>query len=82
MFLLGTKLTTLCWEDCGSSLELWARKAIGYREINELFCRSLEDKIVAGSKDNGNLACEVSEGKQRLYQTFCVKNLQCLDSWT
>ena len=43
--------------------ELWARKAIECGELRQLLCGSLEDKNES-SADDGDLACDVSEGSK------------------
>lgn len=56
-------LTMLFWEDSGRALELWTRKAIEFLELSELFWRSLEDKNVECSTDNGGLAYKFQRSK-------------------
>lgn len=49
-------------EDWGRILELWAGKAISQSRMN---CYgSLEDRNAERHTDNGDLACEVSEGSK------------------
>ena len=59
------------------TLELWARKAIEYSKLGELFCGSLEDKSVEGNVEDGSLACDVSEGRlETLIRTICYFELR------
>lgn len=43
-------------EDCGKTLNLWARKAIECPVLGELVCGRLKDKSVARNAEKGGLA--------------------------
>lgn len=47
------------------------RKAIEYRELSNLFCRSLEDKNIESSADSRSLAHNISEGSKPLLRHLC-----------
>jgi hypothetical protein len=68
-----TDLAMYLGKDFVRTLGLWARKAIEYSELGELFSGNLEDKKIESSADEGGLACEVPEGILRvpkwLYQS-------------
>ena len=66
------------WEDCGRTLELWAKGHIQFSELCGMLCRSLEDNV-ENSAEDGGLACEISEGKLKtLFRAIAI--LDCEDS--
>ena len=59
-------------EVSGRTLELWARRAIGCKELCRMFCRSLEDNV-ENSAEDGDLSCEISEGRLKtLFRAVAV----------
>ena len=66
----------LCFgEDCGRTLELWVSNVIGFWDLSELFFRSLEDKNVESSAEDGALTWEVWKGKLKtLSGSFVILN--------
>jgi hypothetical protein len=59
-------------EDCGRTLELWARRAIEYQELSGKFFRILEDKNVEGNAEDGGLACETSGGSLKTIRALAI----------
>lgn len=55
-------------------LELSAGKVLECKELNGLFCSSLEDKDAERSEDSAVLASEVSEGSKDTLGAVSVKN--------
>lgn len=65
-------------------LELWAGKVLECKELNGLFCSSLEDKDAERSADSAVLASEVSEGSKDTLGLFLLRtgqNTICAPLW-
>lgn len=59
-----TDLAMLSGGDLWEELELWTGRAIECSNHNGLFCGSLQSKSVEKNEDDGDLGCEVSEGRK------------------